>query len=367
MLRYHRFVRLLVTIILPGVFVVSGCSSKGASKGDGGESAKSSIENTIDASGSTFVAPLMVRWVDSYQKLHPKTSIKYRPIGSGAGIDEFRQQLTEFAASDAPLSDKQVAEMISLVQIPVIAGPVCVIYNLPELKSPLRLSPATVAGIFLGKIVTWQDASIAADNPGVNLPHAPVIVVHRADRSGTTNIFTNYLSTVSPEWSKNVGAGLSVEWPVGMSGEGSKRVIDMLKQTVGTVAYAELTYATHNNIPAAAIRNRSGEFVKPSSKTTTAAIDAFSEPLAKDPRTPIIDPPPSAKDAYPISGLSFLIVRKDRPDASRQQAVRDFISYTITAGQDSAEELSYAKLTAAVQQQAQNLLAELTVNGQPLR
>lgn len=363
MLSHHRFVRVLVSIILPGTLFVSGCKSRGTSRADGGDFAKSSLP--ISASGSTFVAPLMARWVDSYQKLHPKIIINYRPIGSGGGIDEFSQHLTDFAASDAPLSDKQVAETVPLVQIPVTAGPVCVIYNLPELKSPLRLSPATLAGMFLGRIITWQDASIAADNPGVELPHAPIIVVHRADRSGTTSIFTNYLTSVSPEWFKSVGAGLSINWPVGISGEGSKRVIDILKQTVGTVAYAELTYATHNNIPVAAIRNRSGEFVTPSPKSTTAAIDAFSEPLAKDPRAPVIDPPASAKDAYPISSLSFLIVRKDRPDAPRQQAVKDFIAYTITAGQDSAEELSYARLPAAIQQQAQNLLAELTTNGQP--
>lgn len=367
MLSHHRLVRVLVSIILPAALFVSSCNSRATSREDGGDFVKSSIANSIRASGSTFVAPLMAKWVDSYQKLHPKISINYRPIGSGGGIDEFRQQLTEFAASDAPLGDTQVAEMIPLVQIPVTAGPVCVIYNLPNLKGPLRLSPATLVGIFLGRIVTWQDALIAADNPGVKLPNAPVIVVHRADGSGTTSIFTNYLASVSPDWSKSIGTGLSVNWPVGMSGEGSKRVIDVLKQTVGTVAYAELTYATHNNIPVAAMRNRSGEFVTPSPKSTTAAIGAFGEPLAKNPRTPVVDPPPSAKDAYPISGLSFLIVRKDRPDVSEQQAVKDFISYTITAGQDLAEELSYARLPAAIQEQAQNLLGQLTANGQPLK
>lgn len=358
-------IALILSLAFAAAFV-TGCGSKADSEPNA-DFAKSGATNAIGASGSTFINPLMTSWIDSYQKLHPKIQVNYRPIGSGAGIDEFRKSLVEFAASDAPLSDDQLAQIVPTVQVPVVAGPVCVIYNLPQLKGALRLSGNTLAGSYLGKVVTWRDPAIASDNPGVALPQAPVIVVHRLDGSGTTSIFTNYLSKVSPEWSKQAGAGLTVNWPTGLSGEGSKRVIDLLRQTPGTVAYAELSYATQNNIPVASIQNRSGAFVKPSPESATAAVEAFSEALLKDPRTPIVDPPASARDAYPISGLTFLLVRKDESDPTQQQAVKDFISYALTNGQEAAEGLSYARLPLAIQKEGQDLLTQLTGNGQALK
>lgn len=356
---------LLGLAVLTTAFV-AGCGSKADSEANA-DFAKSSATNAIGASGSTFIDPLMTSWIENYQRLHPKIQVNYRPIGSGGGIDEFRKRMVEFAASDAPLSDGQLAEIVPTVQIPVVAGPVCVIYNLPQLKGALRLSAHTLAGIYLGRVVTWRDPAIGADNPGVSLPQDPVIVVHRSDGSGTTSIFTNYLSKVSPEWAKQAGAGLTVNWPTGLSGEGSKRVIDLMRQTPGTVAYVELSYATQNNIPVASIQNRSGTFVRPTPSSATAAVEAFSESLLKDPRTPIVDPPASAREAYPISGLTFLLVRKDEPDPTQQQAVKDFISYALTNGQDAAEGLSYARLPAAIQQEGQGLLNQLTGNGQALK
>lgn len=273
----------------------------------------------------------------------------------------------QFGVSDAPLSDDQVKQIAPMLQVPASAGPVCIIYNLPGLSAPLKLSAKTLAGIYLGNIISWQDSAIERDNPGVKLPHAAVIVVHRSDGSGTTNILTNYLSSIDKNWSSNPGAGLSVKWPVGIGAEGSKGVVEMVKQARGAIGYLELSYAKQNGMPAASIQNQAGEFVVASPASTAAAISAFSEALANDVRTPIVSPPASAKGAYPISGLTFILVRKDGTDAGARQAVRDFIAYAISTGQDSAVELSYAKLPDSLQKQEQQLLSQLKADGQPLR
>lgn len=365
MYRLRQFLGGMLGAALLSAILTAGCGSR-ADSDEPTDFAKSSVTNAIGASGSTFISPLMTSWIASYEKAHPNIQVNYRSIGSGGGIDEFGKQITEFGASDAPLSDPQVAEMFPTVQIPVTAGPVCVIYNLPGLKAPLRLSANTLADIYLGKIVSWQDSAIARENPGVKLPQAPVIVIHRSDGSGTTYIFTSYLTKVSSEWARRAGQGLTVTWAIGLSAEGSKRVIELLNQTPGTVGYAELSYARQNHLPVASIQNQSGAFVAPSPASATAAVQAFSEVLAKDPRTPIVNPPASAKDAYPISGLTFLLVRRDRSNISEQKAVRDFIAYAISSGQDAAEELSYAKLPPSLQQQDQALLGELTAGGHAL-
>ena len=321
----------------------------------------------IGGAGSTFVAPLMSAWIDGYQQAHPKMLVKYRAIGSGGGIDEFKKGWLEFAASDAPLSDDQVKELRPTIQVPATAGPVCVIYNLPNMEHPLRLSPKSLAGIFLGRIINWQDPQIASDNPGVRLPKAAIIVVHRSDGSGTTNVFTTYLDKVDRDWSRQAGRGLSVSWPVGLGGDGSKGVLNLVKQTTGTIGYLELNYAKENGVPVAAIRNQAGEYVPPSPGAAEAAIEAFKRDLDKDVRAPVVDPPASARYAYPISGFTFFLLPRDRAEKDEQTAVRDFVSYALTTGQDAAERLSYAKLPLAVQQKAQELLAQLTANGQPLK
>jgi phosphate transport system substrate-binding protein len=309
----------------------------------------------------------MSKWVSGYQKDNPKVQITYRPIGSGGGIEEMKKGYLSFGASDAPLSDDQLKDLAPLIQVPASAGPVCVIYNLPGLTSPLRLSAKALAGIYGGTILTWQDPAIANDNPGVKLPRAAVIVIHRLDGSGTTNIFTSYLSKVSQDWSWKAGHGLAVSWPNGLGAEGSKGVLDIVKQTPGTIGYLELSYAKENGVPVASIQNRAGQFVQPTPAAAAAAISAFSDDLAKDVRTPIVDPPASAKDAYPISGLTFILLWKDRPGADQQQTVKSFIAYAISKGQDSAEELSYAKLPDSVQKHGEMLLRQLTANGQPLK
>ena len=321
---------------------------------------------TFSAAGSTFIAPLMSRWSADYEKSH-KVRVNYRSIGSGAGLSELKQGLLTFAVSDAPLSDSQLRDLPALVQVPVTAGPVCVIYNLSGLNAPLRFSGKTLAEIYSGGIVSWQDPAIARENPGIKLPHSGIMVVHRADGSGTTSIFTNFLSSVSPSWSAKVGHGLDVNWPTGIGGLGSQNVLRDVQQQPGTIGYLELSYARQAGLPVAAIQNKAGEFVVPSPSSAALAISAFNDALAQNLRTPIVDPPGSAKGAYPISGLTYVLIPRDNRSVGEQRAFRDFITYALSGGQDAAEELSYTKLPAPVQQKSQTLLTQLTENGQPLK
>jgi phosphate transport system substrate-binding protein len=364
---YRRSGAVLPVIVTLGAVLFVGCDFKGEERVAEKDFATSpTIKTAIGAAGSTFIAPIMTNWIGAYQQIHPSTLVNYRPIGSGAGITELKKNLLGLAASDAPLSDEQMKDMAAVVQVPVTAGPVCAIYNVSDVKSPLRFSATTLAGIFLGNIISWQDPAIAKDNPGIKLPRAAIIVVHRSDGSGTTSILTGYLAKTSAEWSRKTGQGLSVNWPVGIGMDGSKRVLEFVKQNPGTIGYAELNYAKEDQLPVALLQNRAGNFVAPSPESTTAAIEAFSEALAKDARTSIVDPPASAKNAYPMSGLSFLLIPKDGSDVEQRKALKDFIQYAITTGQDAAESLDYAKLPKALQQRDLSLLGALTGKGQPL-
>jgi phosphate transport system substrate-binding protein len=312
------------------------------------------------------VYPVMTRWIESFQQAHPGVQVNYQSIGSGGGIEQVKKGTVDFGASDAALSDEQLASMSPVVQIPESAGPVCITYNLPQLTQPLQLSGEALAGIFLGKISSWRDPSIAKDNPGVTLPSDKIVVVHRAESSGTTAIFTTFLATVSPEWSQAVGKGTAVKWPAGLGGKGSEGVTGQIRQTPGTIGYVELTYATQNKLPVAAMKNLAGKYVAPSTSGTTAAIDAFRDQLAKDPRIPIVNPPASAPDAYPISGLTFLILPKDGTDKNKRTQLKSLVQYIITDGQSVAGSLNYAPLPDGVKQFDQQALGQLTAGGQPL-
>jgi phosphate transport system substrate-binding protein len=359
--RFRQSLLPTAAVVLCLVFVV-GCNTRGEETVKEKDfTASTTIKTAVGAAGSTFIAPIMNNWITAYQQMQPAVMINYRPIGSGAGLTELSKNLLGLAASDAPLSDDQLRQMSPMIQVPVTAGPVCAIYHLPDVKTPLRFSAATLAGIFLGDIISWQDAAIAKDNPGVKLPKGAIIVVHRADASGTSSIFSAYLSKVSPEWSRKVGQGLSPAWPVGIGTEGSKGLTAFVKQNPGTIGYTELHFAKENGLPVASIQNRAGSFIVPSPASTTAAIEAFSDALAKDVRSLIVDPPASAKEAYPVAGLTFLVVPKEGSDADTRKAIHDFIRYAVTTGQDSAESLDYAKLPKALQEQDQNLLGGLMV------
>jgi phosphate transport system substrate-binding protein len=314
---------------------------------------------TITGAGSTFINPAMTRWISTFESSHPGVQIDYQAIGSAGGIAQLKQGVVDFGASDAALNDEKLKDMPPLVQIPESAGPVCITYNLPELQSPLRLSGPTLAGIYLGEIKWWQDPAIQQDNEGVRLPNHPIAVVHRSDGSGTTNIFTTYLAKVSSEWANKVGQGTSVNWSAGAGGKGSAGVAEAVKQTPGGIGYVELAYAKENNLPAALVKNRSGAWIAPTAEGATAAVDAFQRELVKDVRIPVVDPPDSAPEAYPISGLTYLLVLKQAKDEAKQQIVKDFVQYIITEGQAAAQSLQYATLPLSLAGQDQKLLGEI--------
>jgi phosphate transport system substrate-binding protein len=353
-----------MALVATAVFVMllgNGCNSSSNAE------PSATLTNVIGGVGSTFVDPLMKRWVLGFQQTHPRQGVNYRAEGSGAGIAEIKKSMTEFAASDAPLSDEELKTMPAVLQVPMTAGPVCIIYNLPQVKAALKLDGKTLADIYLGRIVTWNDPGIARSNPGISLPKAAIVVVHRSDGSGTTSILTTYLAKVSPDWSKKPGAGISVEWPVGLGGKGSTGVIDLLKQATGTIGYAELSYAEKEDLSVASIENRAGVYIEPSVSGASAALDAATEGLAKDVRTPIVDPPASAKEAYPISGVTFLLIPKDGGNELDRKTLKAFAEYAVTDGQAATEGLYYAKLPKALRDENLKLISEMTTNGQTVK
>ncbi|HEX5236686.1 MAG TPA: phosphate ABC transporter substrate-binding protein PstS [Silvibacterium sp.] len=342
------------TLLAAAAFSLSACKS-------------SSNNVALSGAGSTFVYPAMTRWVQGFMQAHPNVQINYQSIGSGGGVQQVKAGTVDFGASDYALKDAQIAAMSPVIQFPESAGPVCMTYNLPEMTQPLQLSGDAIAGIFLGQITNWQDAKIAADNPGVKLPKEAIVVVHRSDGSGTTNAFATYLSAVSPEWKTKVGAGGSVNWPVGLGGKGNEGVTGQLKQSPGAIGYVELAYAQENQLPVAKVKNLAGSYVTPSLVSTTAAISAFAAQLAQDPRTPIVNAPATAADAYPISTLTFLIVPKDGPDKAKRAALKSFLQYVVTDGQPVAKDLNYAPLPDGVKQYDQQQINLMTAEGQTLQ
>lgn len=338
-------------------FAFSGCTSKS------GSTAGETI--SITGAGSTFVYPIMTRWIADYHRAHPTVQVNYQSIGSGGGIQQVKNGTVDFGASDAALTDDQLSKMTPVVQFPESAGPVCITYNLPGLSKPLHLTAATLSGIYLGSIKSWQDAAIVKANPGVKLPNKPILVVHRSDGSGTTSIFTTYLAAVNPDWASKVGNGISVNWPAGLGGKGSEGVTGLVKQTEGAIGYVELSYATSNHLPVAAMQNNAGQYVEPSADSTSAAIGAFAGALARDVRSPIVNA--NAPGAYPITGLTFLIIPKDGNNVARRQALKDFIKYVLTDGQKSVASLNYPPLPQSIQQIDLKVLDQITANGQPLK
>lgn len=339
--------------------MLAACSSYKSSGAGGGSNGVELL-----GAGSTFVYPLMNRWIANFQQTNPNVRINYQSIGSGGGIQQLKKGLVDFGASDAALDDDQLKEMPAIVQIPESAGPVCITYNLSGLQQPLKLSPQTLAGIFLGTIKNWQDAAIKKDNPGTNLPKADIVVAHRSESSGTTNIFTTYLDAVSPEWHSKVGKGLAVSWPVGVGGKGSEGVTGVVKQTQGGIGYVELTYATENHLATANIKNQAGKFVAPSAESAAAAIEAFTQKLSSDVRTPVVNPPASAADAYPISGFTYLLIPKQPKDAAKGQVLAKFVKYVLTEGQQASGDLHYARLPDSIQHVNQQLLAQVSTQSQ---
>ncbi len=321
---------------------------------------------SLTGAGATFPNPIYTKWFDAYNKA-TGIRINYQSIGSGGGIRQFTQGTVDFGATDGPMSPAQMeAVQNNVLHIPTVIGAVVLTYNLPSLgATQLQMDGATIADIFLGRITKWNDKRIAAMNPGVALPNADIIVVHRSDGSGTSYIFTDYLTKVSREWKDKVNYATSVKWPVGLGGKGNEGVTQQVKQIEGTIGYVELIYALSNNLPFAKIKNSTGNFVVPSLASATAA--AASAKFAKDTdfRVSITNAP--GAQTYPISSFTWLLVRPDSKDAAKAALLRDFLNWMITPdAQGMAGGLKYAPLPAEVVALIKPRIAALKANGKPI-
>ncbi len=315
----------------------------------------------INGAGATFPFPLYSKWFSDYNKKLPDIKFNYQSIGSGGGIKQITEKTVDFGASDAPMTDEELAKASGLVHVPTVLGAVVVTYNVPV--EGLKLTPETVAGLFLGTIAKWNDPALAKDNPGLKLPDVAVTVAHRSDGSGTTAIFTDYLAKVSPEWKEKVGAGKSVKWPVGLGAKGNEGVTGLVKSTPGAVGYVELAYANQNKLAMAALRNKDGAFVKPSLEATSEAAAGVTMPA--DFRVSITDA--AGKGAYPIASFTYLLVYKEQADKAKGDALVKFLWWAAHEGQASASGLDYAPLPKAVVAKVEAKLRELTVQGKPVQ
>jgi phosphate transport system substrate-binding protein len=346
-----------IVAVLAASFVLSliGCGSS-----------SSSGEVRLQGAGATFPNPIYQVWFSEYNKITPNAKFDYQSLGSGAGIKQIISQTVDFGGSDAPMKDADLQSAPGeILHIPTVLGAVVITYNLPGVGSELKLSPEAIAGIFLGTIKKWNDPQIASLNTGVTLPDAAITSVHRSDGSGTTFVFTDYLSKVSPEWKQKVGAGTSVEWPGGLGAKGNEGVTAQVKQTPNSIGYVELIYAEENKLSVASVKNAAGEIIHPSLASTTAAAAGAVADIPDDLRVSITNPP--GKDAYPIASFTYLLVYKEQKDQAKGKALVDFLWWATHDGQSIAGTKSYAPLPKEVVAKAEQKIKSITHNGTALR
>lgn len=352
---------LMVSILLIGVVACS----------DGGNSspkdmaAASGDDKTLLGAGSTFIYPLFSKLFSEYNKA-TGLRVNYQSIGSGGGILQLTNKTVDFGATDAVMNEEQETKAgAPIIHIPMISGAVVLSYNLPGLSDTLNLTPGVIADMFMGKIKKWNDPKIAAANPGVKLPTNDLIIAHRSDGSGTTNIFTSYLAKVSPEWNSKVGKGSAVNWPAGLGGKGNEGVSGLVKQTPGAIGYMELAYALQNKMSFARIQNKSGKFITPGIASTSAAANIE---LPADAKASLIDT--EAADGYPLSGFTWVLLYKEQNYNGRSQArakeLLKLMWWNIHEGQQYAEALHYAKLSPSAVQVAEAILKSATYDGKPI-
>ena len=306
---------------------------------------------SITGAGATFPNPMYSKWFDEYHKINKDLDINYQSIGSGGGIKQVTEGTVDFGASDGPMNDDQLKAYkdkhgFPILHFPTVLGADVPSYNVPGVNAELNFSQEALAGIFLGKITKWNDPAITAANKGVSLPGNDIVVVHRSDGSGTTYIWTDYLSKISEEWKNKVGKGTSVNWPVGLGGKGNEGVAGLIKQTPNSFGYIELIYAIQTNMPYGRVKNSSGVFVKADLAGVTAAAAAFAKTIPDDFRVSITDPP--GKTAYPISSFTWLLIPSKFSDGTKRDAIKSFVKWMLTDGQKYTEALSYAKLPKEV-------------------
>jgi phosphate transport system substrate-binding protein len=330
--------------------VACGGSDKGTATANGATPGAMNASNGADltGAGATFPYPIYSKWFADYATASG-VKINYQSIGSGGGIRQLTEKTVDFGASDAPMSDDELSKVSApVMHFPSVLGAVCITYNLPDVKTSLKLNGPVIAGIYQGTIKKWNAKEIAALNPGVKLPDTDILVVHRSDGSGTTYIFSDYLAAVSPDWAKAPGKGKELQWPVGIGGKGNEGVAGQVKQTPGAIGYVELAYAKQNSLPVASIQNADGQFVTPSVESVTAAAEGAAKSLApnSDYRLSIVNAPGAA--AYPISSFTYLLVYKTIPNASKGKKLVDFMRWMYSTGEGSAAALDYAPLPASL-------------------
>lgn len=303
-------------------------------------------QTQLNGAGATFPYPIYSKWFSEYNKLHSDVQINYQSIGSGGGIRQVLNGTVDFGASDGPMSDEQLKEAkVSILHIPTVLGAVVPAYNVPGVSGEIRFTPEALAGIFLGKIQKWNDPAITQPNPGVKFPDQSIVVVHRSDGSGTTYIFTDYLSKVSKEWETAVGKGTSPKWPVGLGGKGNEGVAGQIRQLPGSIGYIELIYAAENKITYGSVKNTAGNFVKATLESVTEAA-ASVKAMPADFRVSITDAP--GKNAYPISSFTWLLIPVQAQDPKKGKIIADFLNWMLTDGQKMTSQLSYAPLPAGI-------------------
>jgi phosphate transport system substrate-binding protein len=305
----------------------------------------------INGAGATFPNPIYSKWFDEYHKSNRNIEINYLSVGSGAGIKQVTDGTVDFGASDGPMTDEQLKAFqekhgAGILHYPTVLGAVVPTYNIPGVTVALNFTPEALAGIFLGKITKWNDPAIAGANKGVNLPAADIVVVHRSDGSGTTYVWTDYLSKVSEEWKGKVGKGTSPNWPVGLGGKGNEGVTGQIKNAPNSIGYVELIYAVSNNIPYGSVKNSSGNFVKADLASVSEAAAAAVKTMPDDFRVSITDP--AGKKAYPIASFTWLLIPEKFSDAAKRDAIKAFLNWMLADGQNYAETLSYARLPKEV-------------------
>ena len=321
-------------------------------------------QSLINGAGATFPYPIYSKWFDEYAKVDPEARFNYQSIGSGGGIKQITARTVDFGATDGPMADEQLKQAPSeIFHIPTVLGAVVATYNLPG-SPTLKFTPDVLADIFLGKITKWNDPRIVGANSGISLPDQPIVLVHRSDGSGTTYIWVDYLSKVSPEWQQKVGRGTSVNWPVGLGGKGNEGVSGQVKNTPGSLGYVELAYAVKNKLPAASIKNAAGKFIEPTIQSTTAAAAGAAKNMPADFRVSLTNPP--GDDAYPIASFTWLLVYREQSDEAKGRTIAKFLWWMSHEGQRYADDLLYAPLPTQVVKQVEGKIKEMTYQGKPL-
>lgn len=355
--------------VLCGAIALAGCSGQQLGNANGGVgSGESGGSTRLQGSGSSFVKPIMDKWTSEYGKAHPNIKADYQSTGSGAGIKAIQGSTVDFGATDAAMTEDEIkGSTAEILHIPVVLGAVVLTYNVEAVKEPLRLSPDVIADIFLGKIKKWDDPRIKTDNPNAALPSTDIVPVYRSDGSGTSDVFTDFLSQLSPEWKEKVGRTKNPQLPqgVGIGAKGNDGVMGQVKQTPNTIGYVELTFAKANNLPAALVKNSAGTFIEPNPETVTAAASGVLANAPADLRMAITNS--QGADAYPIAGITYALIYKDQKDAGKGKALIDFLWWVTHEGQGFAKDLHYASIPAGLVTRVEEKLRSVTAGGSPVR